>query len=132
MNDVWTTSPAGRDGRITLTLVAGPPRPLTASLTEAELAAAAGILRTTADAVGRGEFSRVQLGRGFREAIGRDPFRQVRPRTEDRWWLNVVHVFIGLAFASSVDAVWLKLAGYAFALVALGLLLHTWHRRRRG
>ncbi|GAA2712682.1 hypothetical protein Apa02nite_089640 [Actinoplanes palleronii] len=52
-------------------LRSGPPRPLAATLSEAELASAASVLPAVADAVRRGE-----LGVAFSGAIGRDPFRR--------------------------------------------------------
>ncbi|MEU4238280.1 hypothetical protein [Actinoplanes sp. NPDC026619] len=53
-----------------------------------------------AEVVRRGEFSRIQLGTAFQDAIGRDPFRQEktlvsRDRSSWSWWKNLGAVIIG-------------------------------------
>ena len=57
---------------------------------------------------------------------------KVKCPQHDKWWLNAAHIVVGLTFASTFDNVWLRAAGYAFAVLAFGMLLHTLYRRRRG
>ncbi|GAA4605792.1 hypothetical protein GCM10023107_73430 [Actinoplanes octamycinicus] len=121
---------------VELVLHTGPPRPLVATLTEAELASVAGVLPTVADAVERGVFSRTQLGAAFTSAIGRDPFRQLTPDPGGRglfaWWVDLAYVVVGLGFAAGNPNWWLRVAGWAFAAVALtDLVLHGYRRIRR-
>ncbi len=75
MDDVWTIFTSDAAATVELTLRTGPPRPLVATLTQTELASVATVLPTVAEAVRRGEFSRIQLGTAFQATIGRDPFR---------------------------------------------------------
>ncbi|BCJ48451.1 hypothetical protein GCM10010168_76230 [Actinoplanes ianthinogenes] len=108
---------------VELILRTGPPRPLVATLSEAELAGVASVLPTVADAVRRGTFSRIQLGAAFTSAIGRDPFRQVATDPGGRglfpWWVDLLYVVVGLGFAAGHGNWWLRAAGWAFAAVAL-------------
>ena len=132
--EVWAIS-RGAGGRVELTLRTGPPRPLAATLSEAELATVANVLPEVADAVRRGEFSRIQLGKAFDNAIGRDPFRQVTIPPRNRglfpWWLDLAYVVVGLGFAADHGNPWLRLAGWALAAVAsTDLVLHAWRRLR--
>jgi hypothetical protein len=118
---------------VELTLRTGPPRPLVATLSEAELASVAEALPAIADAVQRGEFSRMRLGAAFTSAIGRDPFRQatVAPRRQGlfAWWVDLLYVGVGLSFAADQDNRWLRLAGWAFAAFAFAdLVMSGWHR----
>ncbi|MEU4218506.1 hypothetical protein [Actinoplanes sp. NPDC026623] len=136
MEDVWVVAPGDAAGRIRLTLRTGPPRPLAATLTEAELASVADVLPQVAEAVRRGEFSRIRLGTAFRNAIGRDPFRQATGSPPRKgmfaWWLDVAYVVVGLTFAAGNSNPWLRLAGWSFAAIAAGDLAgHAWRRRRR-
>jgi hypothetical protein len=133
-DDVWAIS-RGTGGMVELILRTGPPRPLVATLSEAELASVADVLPTVADAVQRGEFSRIQLGAAFDSAIGRDPFRQMTaaPRSPGlfAWWLDLSYVVVGLGFAAGHHNRWLRLAGWVFAAVALAdLVMHGWRRLR--
>jgi hypothetical protein len=113
----------------------GPPRPLVAVLTEAELASVANVMPSVAEAVRRGEFSRIQLATMFRTAIGRDPFRQAataeRRPGRTAWWADVAYIVVGLGFAAGHSNLWLRLAGWALAAIALSdLVRHVWRRLR--
>jgi hypothetical protein len=132
--DVWTVSRSGSEA-VHVTLRIGPPRPLVAVLTEAELASVANVMPSVAEAVRRGEFSRIQLATMFRTAIGRDPFRQAataeRRPVRTAWWADVAHIVVGLGFAAGHSNLWLRLAGWALAAIALGdLVRHVWRRLR--
>jgi hypothetical protein len=134
MDHVWTISSSDADGMVELTLHAGP-RPLVATLSEAELASVENLLREVTDAVQRGEFSRVRLGTAFRNSIGRDPFQQVaiapRQRGLFAWWVDCAYVVIGLSFAAGHHSPW-RFVGYAFAVVAFGDLVgHGLRRAQR-
>jgi hypothetical protein len=140
--DVWAVSRhtdwAGSrrtERTVELTLRTGPPRPLVATLSEAELASVAKVLPAVADAVRRGEFSRIQLGAAFTGAIGRDPFRQVTMAGGDRglfaWWVDLVYVVVGLGFATDHGNRWLRIAGWAFATVAVADLVTSGWRAYR-
>ncbi|GGN98761.1 hypothetical protein GCM10010112_91960 [Actinoplanes lobatus] len=132
VEDVWTVS-RNADGSVRLTLRIGPPRPLVAVLTEPELASVANVMPTVAEAVRRDEFSRIKLATMFRTAIGRDPFRQAatveRRAGHTVWWADVAYIVVGLGFAASHSNLWLRLAGWAFAAIALGdLVRNVWRR----
>jgi hypothetical protein len=133
VTDVWTVVP--RRGRVEVTLTAGPPRPLVARLKQSELAESAEAMRLIGEAVRRGQFSRVQLGAAFQEAIGRDPFRQVGARGKERlpWWGALAIIITGTAFAANNrDRLWMQIAGYAVALVgAVDLVALSWRRISR-
>jgi hypothetical protein len=135
VDDVWTISPGDKPGRVELTLRAGPPRPLAATLTEAELASLTNVLPEVAEAVRRGAFSRIQLGAAFRDSIGRDPFRQVTGASRRRglfaWWADVAYLVVGVAFAANHGNPWLRLAGWSLAAVAFGDLVGPGWRRLR-
>ncbi len=120
----WTATPAGRSGRVTVTLDAGP-RPLVAELTEAELEKVRAVLTGAVEAARRDDYSRIRLREALRAAIGRDPFTTA-PRDDSRGgqpffspWLGVIFVFSGVGFAVR-NTDWLRLAGIVFALIALG------------
>jgi hypothetical protein len=134
VEDVWTIS-ASTSGTVQVTLRIGPPRPLAAVLTDAELASLTNVLPEVAEAVRRGEFSRIQLAAMFREAIGRDPFRQAttaaRRPVLTAWWADVLYIVIGLSFAANHGSPWLRLTGWALAAIAFGdLVRHIWRRLR--
>jgi hypothetical protein len=134
VEDVWTVAKSG-SGTVQVTLRIGPPRPLVAVLTEAELVSVANVMPAVAEAVGRGEFSRIQLATMFRTAIGRDPFRQAataeRRPVHTAWWADVAYIVVGLGFAAGHSNLWLRLAGWALAGIALGdLVRHVWRRLR--
>jgi hypothetical protein len=130
----WVITPIDGSGKVELTLRSGPPRPLVATLTEAELTSVADVLRGIAAAVGRGEFSRIQLGAAFQDAIGRDPFRQVtadpRRRGLSPWWADLAYIVVGLGFAADVSNTWLRLAGIGLAAAGFVDLLRRAVRRR--
>ncbi|GAA2637864.1 hypothetical protein [Paractinoplanes durhamensis] len=129
-------------GKVRLRLRVGPPRPLVATLTEAELALVAPVLPEVAEVVRRGDFSRIRLGTAFHDAIGRDPFRQEnavvrRDESSWSWWKTLGAVVIGVGFAQD-DSLWKQILGYGFAALALGDFvgdawrrLRRWHRTRR-
>ena len=134
VEDIWTVSRGGSEA-VRATLRIGPPRPLVAVLTEAELASVANVMPSVAEAVRRGEFSRIQLATMFRTAIGRDPFRQAataeRRPVRTAWWADVAYIVVGLGFAAGHSNLWLRLAGRALAAIALGdLVRHVWRRLR--
>ena len=99
VEDVWTVSRSGSEA-VHITLRIGPQRPLVAVVTEAELASVANVMPSVAEAVRRGEFSRIQLATMFRTAIGRDPFRQAataeRRPVRTGWWANVAYIVVSL------------------------------------
>lgn len=133
-DDVWAVS-SDADGLVELTLLTGPPRPLVATLSETELAGVANMLSEVADAVRRGEFSRIQLGAAFRSAIGRDPFKLVTGAPPRRglftWWIDLVYVVIGLGFVADHSDLLLRIAGWTLTTVALAdLVRHGWRRLR--
>ncbi|GAB1644314.1 hypothetical protein [Krasilnikovia sp. MM14-A1259] len=135
MDDVWAISSSGASGMVVLILRAGP-RPLVAAVSEAELVSVRTLLPEVAEAVQCGEFSRVRLGSAFRNSIGRDPFRQVTVAPPQRglfaWWLDCAYAVVGLSFAAGNGNTWLRFAGYAFAVVALGDLVgYGWRWLRR-
>lgn len=122
-------------GMVELTLRTGPPRPLAATLSEAELANAANVMPKVADAVRRGEFSRIQLGTAFDSAIGRDPFKQVTaaPRSGGMfpWWADLAYVVVGLGFAANHNNLVLRIAGWTLAAIAFAdLVTQGWRRLR--
>jgi hypothetical protein len=134
--DAWTISPSSPPGSVELTLRTGPPRPLAATLTEAELVKVTDVLPEVAEAVSRGEFSRIQLGKAFQAAIGRDPFRQVGATPRRRglfvWWADLAFGIVSLDFAATNSNLWLKLTGWAFAAIALvDLAGHVWRWKRQ-
>jgi hypothetical protein len=136
VEDEWVISPGDAASRVKLTLRNGPPRPLVATLTEAELESVADVLPEVAQAVRRGEFSRIRLGAAFRDRIGRDPFTQTTAASRRRglypWWAGVSFLVIGLGFAAGHSNPLLRLAGSAIAAIALGDLVgHVWRRLRR-
>src|SRR5690349_15635670 len=104
MDDVWTVSASDATETVRLTLRLGPPRPLVATLSQAELARVADILPAVSMAVRRGEFSRVQLRTMFQATIGRAPFQQVtvagRRRGLVPWWAGIASIIVGLGFAA--------------------------------
>jgi hypothetical protein len=134
MDDVWSVTPARAAGVHDVTLHAGPPRPLVARLTDAELAQGEGALSAVAEAVRRGEFSRVQLGRTFREAIGRDPFRQqhVADAQKERMrsvWIDIAFLAIFVIALTGDQALWVRvMAGGFAALTVADLVRHGWQR----
>jgi hypothetical protein len=136
MQDVWTVSSGDGTGKARLRLRAGPPRPLVATLTEAELTRVAALLPQVAEVVRRGEFSRIRLGTAFQDAIGRDPFRQEkavvsRDGSDWSWWKNLGAVVIGMGFAQN-DSLWKQILGYGFAALAFGDFVgDAWRRLRR-
>ena len=91
MDEVWAVSSDEVAGTVTLTLRAGP-RPLVATLTEAEMTTVADLMPEVAAVTRRGEFSRIRLAATFCEAIGRDPFKQATvapPQQESfKWWCS--------------------------------------------
>jgi hypothetical protein len=123
LDEVWTVSASEAAETVRLTLHLGPPRPLVATLSKTELARVADILPAVAKAVRRGEFSRVQLGTMFQATIGRDPFKQVTvaaPRSGlFPWWADLANIIVGLGFAAQHSMLWLRIAGWAVATVAL-------------
>ncbi len=129
MDEVWTVAPAGA-GRHEVTVRAAP-RPLVARLTDAELAEVEHILR----AIRRDEFSRIQLGAAFREAIGRDPFRQQRPpgrsAADGSWWAELAALVFALGFAAEDHALWLRIVAYLVAAVSAAALAGRVVRRAR-
>lgn len=138
MDDVWTVSASDAAETVRLTLHLGPPRPLVARLSKTELARVADILPAVSTAVRRGEFSRVKLGTMFQAAIGRDPFKQVTVAVRRRglfpWWVGLANIIIGLGFAAQHSTLWLRIAGWAVATVALTDLVGQawrWFRRSR-
>jgi hypothetical protein len=128
-DEVWTVSRRGR--RFVISLSSAAPRPLVARLTAAEMAAVEAVLPRIAEVVRRGEFSRVQLGAAFREAIGRDPFRQATPVPPVRPWGPICVIILGLGFATGNAAWWLRPAGYVVAAYAVGDLVRQAMLRRR-
>ncbi|GAA0477515.1 hypothetical protein Ade02nite_68500 [Paractinoplanes deccanensis] len=133
MDEVWTVVP--RRGGVEVTLTAGPPHPLVARLTAAELSAAEQAMAGVAESVRRGEFSRPRLGQAFRDAIGRDPFRRRKTVEPGPLWPGLAGTVVGFSFASHhSEVLWLRLAGYGVGLAALGdLAAQVWRRiaRRR-
>jgi hypothetical protein len=138
MDEVWNVTPAETRGMHDVTLRVGPPRPLTAQLSDSELAKLQGVLPATAEMVRRGQFSRVQLGAAFHEAIGRDPFRQVgapgKARRTGRWpwWADLAFVVVALGFAADDHALVLRIGALVFAAVAfadfIGHVVRPWRR----
>ena len=136
MDDVWTVSASDTAETVELTLHLGPPRPLVATLSKTELARVTDILPAVSRAVRCGEFSRVQLGTKFQAAIGRDPFKQVTAAARRRglfpWWAGLANIIIGLSFAAQHSMLWLRIAGWALATVALtDLVGQAWRWLRR-
>ncbi|WP_412739941.1 hypothetical protein [Krasilnikovia sp. MM14-A1259] len=134
MEEVWAVSPS-TSGTVMVTLRVGPPRPLVAVLSDAELASVVNVLPEVAEAVRRGEFSRIQLAAVFRATIGRDPFRQAMKAAGlpalTAWWADVAYIVTGLGFAASQDSLWLRLVGWTLAAGAFGDLgRHIWRRLR--
>ena len=128
-DDVWAVSRRGK--RFVLTLPSAAPRPLVASLTAAEMARAEPVLPEVAETVRRGEFSRVQLGAAFQAAIGRDPFRQAKPRQPLQPWIGLCQIVVGLGFATGSASPWLRPAGYVVAAIGLvEIVSQVWRRFR--
>ena len=129
---IWTVT-ATEDDCVLLVLEAGPPRPLTAAITGAELRSLVEPLRPVDEAVRRNEFSRSQLARICRDTIGRDPFDDA-----ERWWQRRVGVVAELArlvlgaigVASHHDG-WLRLVAAAVAAEGLYRVAQRGWRRLR-
>ncbi len=101
---------------MTVTLPVGP-RPLTATLSTAELTLITPALDEAVSAWQRQEFSRPGFATAMRDALGRDPFRQIRaPRGNRRAVLqDASFIFVSLVFFSNADKWWWQALGLANA-----------------
>jgi hypothetical protein len=106
-------------------------RQLVAKLSEDEIERLRVVLDAVVDADRRNEFSRVKLGTGAREAIGRDPFRQPgrKKRPLVPWWADLAWIVVGISFASAHHPIWQQVLGYGLALAGLGDLVARPFRR---
>ena len=118
MEKIWAVT-ATEDDCVELTLTAGPPRPLVAAITGAELRSLVEPLRPVDEAVRRNEFDRAQLAAICRDTIGRDPFvAENRYRAwlaRSGWGFELALVAGGLVTATGHSAWWQRLLAGAVA-----------------
>ena len=110
-----------RRGRADVTLRVGP-RILAGRVTRAELDRIAPVLDAAVEAGRRGDYSRIRLGAGLREAIGRDPLRS--PGRDGRRlllpvWVAAAYLVLGAGFGLRQHAWWLQALGWSVAAVAV-------------
>jgi hypothetical protein len=126
----WRSAPMGRAFLIVLEAA---PRPLLSVLTEDELDRLRPVLDATVEAARAGEFSRIRLRDAARDAIGRDPFSQVEPETDEggRWWPALL-IVSGLVGVLSPDRpMWLRMIGGLVLAAGLYEVLQRLRRLRR-
>jgi hypothetical protein len=134
MEKIWSVT-ATEDDCVELTLTVGPPQPLVAAITEAELHSLIEPLRPVDEAVRRNEFSRAQLASICRDMIGRDPFEDentVRASYASPGMIADLALLTGGTISATAhhDG-WLRLAAGATAAYGLYRLAARARRRLR-
>ena len=135
MEKIWSVT-ATEDDCVELTLTVGPPQPLVAAITEAELHSLIEPLRPVDEAVRRNEFSRAQLASICRDTIGRDPFEDENTVGESYLSPGLI-ADLTLLTGGTISATahhdgWLRVAAGATAVYGLyRLARRAWQRLRR-
>jgi hypothetical protein len=129
---IWTVT-ATEDDCVELVLEAGPPGPLVAAVTGAELHRLVDALRPVDEAVRRNEFDRSQLASICRDTIGRDPFEPKGPIDRRPGpGHDFAMVFAGVVGATGDHVWWLRLIPGTLAAISLyRLAVRAWRRLRK-
>jgi len=129
---IWAVT-ATEDDCVELVLETGPPQPLVAAVTGAELRSLIEALRPVDEAVRRNEFSRSQLASICRDTIGRDPFEPKSQVDRRPGPVNeLVMVAAGVVGATGPHVWWLRLIPATLAAIGLHrLAVRVWRRLRK-